>query len=69
MKSTIDRKKLNWKNIEKLPTTNDMLDNLYGKEGTYERELFKTEAYSYYNGQIMGKVSKKTKMTQVEFAE
>ena len=37
MGTTINRKKLNWKNIEKLPTTNDMLDSLYGKEGTPER--------------------------------
>ena len=65
MKATIDRTNLNWKNIEKLPTTNDMLDNFYGKEGTYKRELFKAEAYSYYNGQI----NKKTKMIEPEFAE
>ena len=34
MEKTIDRKNLNWGKIEKLPTTNDMLNNLHGKEGS-----------------------------------
>jgi len=67
MKATIDRKRLNWKNIEQLPTTNDMLDDVYGKEGTYERELFKKEAYSYYTDQIMEQSGKVAKMPQTEF--
>ena len=66
---TIDRKKLNWSKIEKLPTTNAMLDNLYGKDGSIERELFKDEAYSYYTGKIIEQARKEAKMTQSELAE
>jgi len=66
---TIDRKNLNWSKIEKLPTTNAMLDNLYGKEGSIERELFKDEAYSYYTGKIIEQARKEAKMTQSELAE
>jgi DNA-binding XRE family transcriptional regulator len=69
MKKTIDRNNLNWSKIEKLSTTNDMLDNLYGKEGSVERELFKKEAYSYYTGQIIEQARKEAKMTQSELAE
>lgn len=35
--------------IRKLPTANDMLDELYGKKGTPTREAFIKEAYEYYN--------------------
>ena len=69
MRTTIDRKKLNWEKIEKLSTTNEMLDGLYGKEGTPEREIFKKEAYSYYTGQIIEQARKEAKMTQTELAE
>ena len=69
MGTMINREKLNWKSIGKLPTTNDMLDSLYGKEGTSERELFKKEAYSYYTGQIIEQARKDAKMTQTELAE
>ena len=69
MKKTIDRKNLDWGKIETLPTTNDMLDNLYGEEGSVERERFKKEAYSYYTGQIIEQARKEAKMTQSELAE
>jgi len=69
METTIDRKKLNWEKIEKLSTTNDMLDSLYGKEGSPERKLFKNEAYSYYTGHIIEQARKEAKMTQTELAE
>jgi hypothetical protein len=69
MKTTIDRKKLNWDKIEKLPTTNDMLNNLYGKEGSLEREAFKKNAYAYYTGQIIEQAKKEAKMTQTELME
>jgi DNA-binding XRE family transcriptional regulator len=68
MNTTIERKKLKWETIEKLPTTNDMLDDLYGKEGSSEREIFKAEAYSYYTGQIIEQARKEAKMTQTELA-
>ena len=66
---TIDRNNLNWSKIEKLPTTNDMLDSIYGKEGSSERDFFKKEAYSYYTGQIIEQARKEAKMTQTELAE
>ena len=66
---TVSRKNLNWSRIEKLPTTNDMLDNIYGKEGSSERELFKKEAFSYYTGQIIEQARKEAKMTQTELAD
>ena len=69
METTIDRKKLNWSKIEKLPTANDMLDKQYGKEGSSEREAFKKEAYSFYTGQIIEQARKEAKMTQTELAE
>ena len=69
MKTTIDRSKLNWKKIEELPTVNDMLDELYGKEGSMQREAFKQEAYSYYTGQIIEQARKEAKLTQSELAE
>ena len=69
MEKVIDRKKLNWNAIEKLPTTNTMLDKQYGKEGSVEREAFKKEAYSFYTGQIIEQARKEVKMTQTELAE
>jgi len=69
MKKTVDRNNLNWSKIEILSTTNDMLDNLYGAEGSLEREHFKKEAYSYYTGQIIEQARKEAKMTQTELAE
>jgi DNA-binding XRE family transcriptional regulator len=65
----IDRKKLNWEKISKLPTVNDMLNEKYGKEKTPERETFNREAYAYYTGQIIEFARKEAKMTQTELAE
>ena len=58
----IDRKKLNWSKIEKLPTVNDMLDKKYGKEGSPEREAFKKEAYSFCFGQMIEEVLEEAMM-------
>jgi ribosome-binding protein aMBF1 (putative translation factor) len=69
MKTTIDRKRVNRDKVEKLPTVNKMLDDLYGKEGTSEREAFKKEAYAYYTGQIIEQARKKAGMTQTELAD
>jgi ribosome-binding protein aMBF1 (putative translation factor) len=64
----IDRTKLNWDKISKLPTVNDMLDEKYGKEGTPTREAFNREAYSYYVGQIIEQARKEAGMTQSDLA-
>lgn len=45
------------------------LDELYGKEGTPERETFRKEAYAYYTGQLIEDARKKANMTQEELAE
>jgi ribosome-binding protein aMBF1 (putative translation factor) len=64
----IDRTKLNWEKISKLPTVNDMLDEEYGKEGTPTREAFKREAYAWYTGQIIEQARKEAGMTQEDLA-
>jgi len=66
---TINRKNLNWSKIEELPTTNEMLNCLYGKEGTVEREIFRKEAFSYYTGKIIEQARKEARLTQTELAE
>lgn len=45
------------------------LDELYGKEGSAEREAFRKEAYAYYTGQIIEQARKEAHMTQAELAE
>ncbi|MDH6313167.1 ribosome-binding protein aMBF1 (putative translation factor) [Parabacteroides sp. PFB2-10] len=44
------------------------LDELYGKEGTPERDAFRREAYAYYTGQIIEQARKEANMTQAELA-
>lgn len=46
-----------------------VLDNLYGKVGSLEREEFRKEAYSYCVGQIIHDARKQEKMTQTELAQ
>ena len=47
----------------------DVLDNLYGKIGTPEREEFRKEAYSYCVGQMIYAARKSEKMTQTDLAQ
>ena len=53
----------------KLHSINDMIDELYGKEGTPEREQFRREAYDFCVGQIISKARKEEKITQARLAE
>lgn len=46
-----------------------IMDDLYGKEGTPEREIFRKEAYNYYMGQLIHDVRKEEKVTQSELAK
>jgi len=46
-----------------------VLDNLYGKEGTPERNKFEENAYAYYSGQILRDARKEAKVTQAELAK
>ena len=68
MKTTIDRKKINWEKIEKLPTVNDMLDKKYGKPGTPSRDAFNREAAAFYTGQIIEQARKNAGITQSQLA-
>lgn len=46
-----------------------VLDELYGKVGTPEREAFREEAYAYCVGQMISDARKREKMTQDELAK
>lgn len=46
-----------------------VLEKLYGKVGTPEREEFRKEAYSYCVGQLISDARKQERMTQAELAE
>lgn len=46
-----------------------VLDKLYGKVGTPEREEFRKEAYSYCVEQLISDARKQERMTQAELAE
>lgn len=46
-----------------------VIDKLYGKVGTPEREEFRKEAYSYCVGQLISDARKQERMTQAELAE
>ena len=46
-----------------------VLDKLYGKVGTPEREEFRKEAYSYCVGQLISDARKQERLTQAELAE
>ena len=44
------------------------LDELYGKEGTPQREAFRRDAYAYCAGQVIHDIRKEEKITQQELA-
>ena len=46
-----------------------VLDKLYGKLGSPEREEFRKEAYSYCVGQLIYDARKQERMTQAQLAE
>ncbi len=45
-----------------------VLDELYGKVGTPEREEFRKEAYAYYVGQLIHDARKQERITQDDLA-
>lgn len=53
----------------KIGSMDAVLDKLYGKVGSPEREEFCKEAYSYCVAQIISDARKQEKMTQSELAE
>ena len=52
----------------KIRSISKEMDNLYGKEGTPEREAFRREAYAWYMGQLIYDARKNEKVTQQELA-
>lgn len=53
----------------KIGSMDAVLDELYGKVGSPEREEFRKEAYSYCVGQLIYDARKQEKMTQAELAQ
>ena len=66
--NAIDRTKINFEKIRKLPTFNDELDKKYGKVGTISRDKFTKEARAYYTGQLIEDARKNAHLTQEELA-
>ncbi len=46
----------------------EVLDNLYGQEGTPERNKFEEDAYAYYSGLILRDARKEANISQSELA-
>lgn len=46
-----------------------VLDDLYGKEGSAERDEFRREAYTYYMGQMVCEARKQEGLSQSELAQ
>ncbi len=57
------------KTNKNLHSMDAVLDELYGKVGTEEREKFRKEAYIFYMGQVISDARKAEKLTQSELAE
>ena len=60
---------LDEKKLAKLPTTNQLLDEKYGVDGTPEREEFNAKAIAWYYGTLLRDRRKELKLTQKEVAE
>lgn len=54
--------------LAQLPTTNQLLDEKYGREGRAEREEFNTKALAWYYGTLLRDRRKELKLTQKEVA-
>jgi ribosome-binding protein aMBF1 (putative translation factor) len=52
-----------------LSTTNEMLDEKYGKHGTQQREQFDAKVMAWYYGDILRGRRQKLKITQKQLAE
>lgn len=61
--------KLDEAKLATLPTTNDLLDNKYGVDGSPEREEFNAQALSWYYGTLLRDRRRELKLTQREVAE
>ena len=55
--------------LAELPTTNQLLDDKYGAEGTSARNEFNAKAIAWYYGSLLRDRRKELKLTQREVAE
>lgn len=55
--------------LAQLPTTNRMLDEKFGVEGTPEREEFNAKAIAWYYGTLLRDRRKELKLTQRQVAD
>lgn len=62
-------RKLNMDKVSKLSTTNDLLDEKYGKEGTVSRAEFDAKALAWYYGNLIRDCRQELKLIQREVAE
>ena len=61
--------RLDEKKLEKLKTTNQLLDEKYGKHGTDTRESFNEWTMAWYYGDILRERRKELKLTQKQLAQ
>lgn len=55
--------------LAKLPTTNQMLDEKFGVDGTPEREEFNAKALAWYYGTLLRDRRRELKLTQRQVAD
>lgn len=55
--------------LAELPTTNDLLNEKYGVDGTPKREEFNAKAIAWYYGTMLRDRRRELKMTQREVAD
>lgn len=60
---------LDEKKLAKLKTTNQLLDEKYGKHGTVSRESFNERTMAWYYGDILRERRKELKLTQKQLAQ
>ena len=60
---------LDEKKLAKLKTTNQLLDEKYGKHGTASRESFNERTMAWYYGDILRERRKELKLTQKQLAQ
>ena len=60
---------LDEKKLAKLKTTNQLLDEKYGKHGAASRESFNERTMAWYYGDILRERRKELKLTQKQLAQ
>ena len=63
------RKKIDIAEIQKLSTTEDMLQKEYGPRGIAQREAFEAKARAWYYAEVLRDARKAAGMTQQQLAD